>query len=52
MDAAKFRRELLEVQSELHRFAYKLTADRDEANDLLQETSLKALDNIIRLRVL
>ena len=46
MDAAKFRRELLEVQSELHRFAYKLTADRDEANDLLQETSLKALDNM------
>ena len=26
-------------------FAYKLTADREEANDLLQETSLKALDN-------
>ena len=25
--------------------AYKLTADREEANDLLQETSLKALDN-------
>jgi RNA polymerase sigma-70 factor (ECF subfamily) len=46
MDAAKFKRELLEVQSELHRFAYKLTADRDESNDLLQETSLKALDNM------
>lgn len=27
------------------RFAYKLTSDREEANDLLQETSLKALDN-------
>ena len=26
-------------------FAYKLTANREEANDLLQETSLKALDN-------
>ena len=46
MDAAKFRRELLEVQSELQRFAYKLTADKEEANDLLQETSLKALDNM------
>ena len=46
MDTAKFRRELLEVQSELQRFAYKLTADREEANDLLQETSLKALDNM------
>ena len=46
MDTAKFRRELLEVQSELQRFAYKLTADREEANDLLQETSLKALGNM------
>ena len=46
VDTAKFRRELLEVQSELQRFAYKLTADREEANDLLQETSLKALGNM------
>ena len=46
MDAAKFRRELLEVQSELQHFAYKLTADKEEANDLLQETSLKALGNM------
>lgn len=46
MDAAKFRKDLLEVQSELQRFAYKLTADKEEANDLLQETSLKALDNM------
>ncbi len=46
MDTAKFRRELLEVQSELQRFAYKLTADKEEANDLLQETSLKALGNM------
>ena len=46
MDTAKFRKELLEVQSELQRFAYKLTADKEEANDLLQETSLKALDNM------
>jgi RNA polymerase sigma-70 factor (ECF subfamily) len=33
------------MQSELHRFAMKLTADKEEADDLLQETSLKALDN-------
>ena len=46
MDTAKFRRELLEIQSELQRFAYKLTADKEEANDLLQETSLKALGNM------
>ena len=46
VDTAKFRRDLLEVQSELQRFAYKLTADKEEANDLLQETSLKALANM------
>lgn len=40
-----FRQDLLGVQEDLLRFAYKLTADREEANDLLQETSLKALDN-------
>ena len=34
------------MQSELQRFAYKLTADKEEANDLLQETSLKALGNM------
>ena len=41
----EFRQDLLGAQEELLRFAYKLTADREEANDLLQETSLKALDN-------
>ena len=46
MDTAKFRRELLEVQSELQRFSYKLTGDKEEENDLLQETSLKALGNM------
>lgn len=46
MDTIIFRKELLEAQSELQRFAYKLTNDKEEANDLLQETSLKALVNI------
>lgn len=46
MDTVTFRKELLEAQSELQRFAYKLTNDKEEANDLLQETSLKALVNI------
>ncbi|KAA6344430.1 ECF RNA polymerase sigma factor SigH [termite gut metagenome] len=41
----RFREELENIQSELFRFAYKLTANRDDANDLLQEASLKALDN-------
>jgi RNA polymerase sigma factor, sigma-70 family len=40
-----FRKDLVEMQDELHRFAYKLTANMEEADDLLQETSLKALDN-------
>ncbi len=45
MKSLNFKRDLLGVQDELLRFAYKLTANREEANDLLQETSLKALDN-------
>src|SRR5574344_337473 len=45
MKSLSFKKELISVQEELLRFAYKLTANREEANDLLQETSLKALDN-------
>ena len=45
MRTANFAQDLLSVQTELLNFAYKLTADREEAHDLLQETSLKALDN-------
>ena len=45
MRTADFAQNLLSVQTELHHFAYKLTADREDADDLLQETSLKALDN-------
>ncbi|MBR2457557.1 MAG: sigma-70 family RNA polymerase sigma factor [Bacteroidaceae bacterium] len=45
MGSVTFTQNLLSMQSELHRFAMKLTADQEEANDLLQETSLKALDN-------
>lgn len=40
-----FRNDLVGAQEDLLRFAIKLTSDREEANDLLQETSLKALDN-------
>ena len=43
MKSLSFRKDLVGVQDELLRFAYKLTTDREEANDLLQETSLKAL---------
>ena len=45
MKTATFAQNLLNVQSDLLNFAYKLTADYEDANDLLQETSLKALDN-------
>ena len=45
MNTLNFKSELLAIQDELLRFAYKLTAYPEEANDLLQETSLKALDN-------
>ena len=40
-----FKNELVKVQDELLRFAYRLTSNPEEANDLLQETSLKALNN-------
>ncbi len=45
MKTVDFTQHLLSIQNELFRFAYKLTADKEEASDLLQETSLKALDN-------
>lgn len=45
MKNLSFRKDLIGVQDELFRFAYKLTSNHEEANDLLQETSLKALDN-------
>lgn len=40
-----FKERLLSVQANLLSFAYKLTADEDDAHDLLQDTTLKALDN-------
>ena len=43
MKEFNFEKELLSVQDELFRFAYKLTADREKAEDLLQDTLLKAM---------
>ena len=40
-----FRKNLINLQSNLMNFAYQLTADREAAADLLQDTTLKALDN-------
>ena len=45
MRTMDFTQNLLGMQAELRRFALKLTADKEAADDLLQETSLKALDN-------
>lgn len=45
MENFDFNGELLAAQSDLLYFAYKLTADREKARDLLQETLLKALAN-------
>ena len=36
MNSVSFKKNLLGVQEELLRFAYKLTSDREEVNDLLQ----------------
>jgi RNA polymerase sigma-70 factor, ECF subfamily len=40
-----FKRDLINMQRDLLQFALKLTSNREDANDLLQETSLKALNN-------
>ena len=42
---SNFRTNLLNLQSNLMSFAYQLTSDREQAADLLQDTTLKALDN-------
>lgn len=40
-----FKRRLLGLQGNLLSFAYQLTTNREQAQDLLQDTTLKALDN-------
>jgi len=43
MTAIDFNQQLLSFQNQLKYFALKLTADNEDAKDLLQETMLKAL---------
>ena len=50
MDSQLFEQKLLQLQDNLLNFAYMLTSDRDEAEDLLQDTTLKALDNSDKYR--
>lgn len=40
-----FERKLIELQANMMNFALTLTANREEAKDLIQETTLRALDN-------
>lgn len=45
MSTKNFQLKLLALQDNLYHFAYRLTSNRDDACDLLQDTTLKALDN-------
>ena len=40
-----FKQRVLGLQGNLLSFAYQLTTDKEQARDLLQDTTLKALDN-------
>ena len=40
-----FQKQLLSLRGNLMSFAYQLTTNKEEAEDLLQDTTLKALDN-------
>lgn len=45
MTQLQFQERILGIQDNMFNFAMMLTANRDDANDLLQDTTLKALDN-------
>lgn len=45
MSTSDFKTKVLGLQPNLLNFAYMLTSNRDDAYDLLQDTTLKALDN-------
>ena len=45
MKSEKSQSELMQLQGNLLNFAYMLTSNRDDAYDLLQDTTLQALDN-------
>lgn len=45
MGTEKFQTNLMSLQANLFNFAMMLTSNREDANDLLQDTTLKALDN-------
>ena len=45
MATTEFQNKLMSLQGNLLNFAFMLTSNRDNAYDLLQDTTLKALDN-------
>ena len=45
MNALQFQKKLLGMQENMMNFALMLTANRDDAQDLMQDTTLKVLDN-------
>ena len=45
MNALQFKKNLLSIQENMMNFALLLTANRDDAQDLMQDTTLKVLDN-------
>ena len=45
MNALQFQKKLLSMQENMMNFALMLTANKDDAQDLLQDTTLKVLDN-------
>ena len=45
MSSLNFQDRLLQLQDNMMNFAYILTSNKDEAKDLMQDTTLKVLDN-------
>ena len=41
----QFKDEIIQIYPELLKYAYKLTMDKDAANDLVQDCTLKVLEN-------
>ena len=45
MNALQFQKKLLSIQENMLNFALMLTSNKDDAQDLMQDTTLKVLDN-------
>jgi RNA polymerase sigma-70 factor (ECF subfamily) len=45
MNNLQFQQKILSIQDNMYNFALTLTSNRNDAQDLLQETTLKALNN-------